>query len=177
MTVVYSLPQEMQGQLKKPWGTLIRGSFTETTNKLKEILREEKPPKLVSVGDRVSKNLIENEVFPNLLIIDNKVMRTALKLVFLPSDKEVHVKNPQGTITEEALNAVHEAFKADCRVKIVVDGEEDLLTLAAVLYAPENSVVVYGQPYEGIVVVRVTKEKKAEAAEILKAMEKLRKTK
>lgn len=172
MTVVYSLPQEMQGQLKKPWGTLIRGSFTETTNKLKEILREEKPPKLVSVGDRVSKNLIENEVFPNLLIIDNKVMRTALKLVFLPSDKEVHVKNPQGTITEEALKAVHEAFKADCRVKIVVDGEEDLLTLAAVLYAPENSVVVYGQPYEGIVVVRVTKEKKAEAAEILKAMEK-----
>jgi uncharacterized protein (UPF0218 family) len=53
----------------------------------------------------------------------------------------------------------------------VVDGEEDLLTLVAVLYAPENAVVVYGQPYEGIVLVKVSPEKKAEALEFLKAME------
>jgi uncharacterized protein (UPF0218 family) len=51
-----------------------------------------------------------------------------------------------------------------------VDGEEDLLTLIAVLNAPEKSLVVYGQPYEGIVVVKVTAKKKAEAMEILKAM-------
>ncbi|MDI6805914.1 MAG: DUF359 domain-containing protein, partial [Candidatus Bathyarchaeia archaeon] len=59
----------------------------------------------------------------------------------------------------------------------IVDGEEDLLTLIAVLYAPQNSFVVYGQPYEGIVVVKVTPEKKAEVSEILKTMETARKTK
>jgi uncharacterized protein (UPF0218 family) len=170
MSTAYRLPQKLQRQLKKPWGTLVRGSFSETANILKDILKEEKPPSVVSVGDTVSKNLVKNKIFPNLLIIDNKVMRTAIKPALLPADKEIHVKNPPGTITQEALNTVQEAFKTSCRVKIVVDGEEDLLTLAAVFYAPENSIVVYGQPYEGIVVVKVTQEKKAEVAEILKEM-------
>ena len=58
-----------------------------------------------------------------------------------------------------------------------MDGEEDLLTLIAVLYATEKSFVVYGQPYAGIVIVEVTSEKRAEAAEILKAMESVRKAK
>jgi len=52
-----------------------------------------------------------------------------------------------------------------------------LLTLIAVLYAPEKSLVVYGQPYEGIVVVEVTSEKQAKAKEILKAMKTVRKAK
>ncbi|MEM2937452.1 MAG: DUF359 domain-containing protein [Candidatus Bathyarchaeia archaeon] len=170
MGIAYSLPQKLRRQLQKPWGTLLRGSFSETASRLKDIVRSEKPPSIVSVGDTVSKNLVENKIFPNLLIVDNRVMRAAIKPASLPADKEMHVKNPQGTVTQEALNTIKEAFKANCRVKIVVDGEEDLLTLAAVLYAPENSIVVYGQPREGIVVVKATQEKKAEAAEILKAM-------
>ncbi|MGB9959363.1 MAG: GTP-dependent dephospho-CoA kinase family protein [Candidatus Bathyarchaeales archaeon] len=172
MSTAYIITQKLQRQLKKPWGTLVRGSFKETTQILENILREEKPPSIISVGDTVSKNLVENKIFPNLLIIDNRAMRTAIKPAALPADKELHVKNPPGTITQEALNTVQEAFKANCRVKIVVDGEEDLLTLAATLYAPENSIIVYGQPHEGIVVVKATKEKKAEAVEILKEMEK-----
>jgi uncharacterized protein (UPF0218 family) len=91
--------------------------------------------------------------------------------------KLFHVKNPQGTITEEAITAIKEALESDDRVHIIADGEEDLLTLVAVLYSPENSLVVYGQPHKGIVVVKVTSEKKAEAAEILKAMKAVRKAK
>jgi len=51
-----------------------------------------------------------------------------------------------------------------------VKGEEDLLTLIAVLYSPETALVVYGQPHSGIVVVKVTSEKKAQVKEYLKAM-------
>ena len=40
-------------------------------------------------------------------------------------------------------------------MKIVVEGEEDLATLPAILYAPPGSVVVYGQPDEGSVLVKV----------------------
>ncbi len=54
--------------------------------------------------------------------------------------------------------------EADKHVHIIVDGEEDLLTLIAVLVRARRSLVVYGQPHEGIVVVKVTSEKKAEAA-------------
>jgi hypothetical protein len=84
----------------------------------------------------------------------------------------VKVKNPQGTITKEAIEAIKEALKEKKPIQIVVDGEEDLLVLIAVLYAPENSVVVNGQPYEGIVLVKVSPKKKTEATELLKAMEK-----
>jgi uncharacterized protein (UPF0218 family) len=56
------------------------------------------------------------------------------------------------------------------RQRRLVEGEEDLLTLIAIMEAPNNSIIVYGQPYEGIVAVKVTQEKKTEISEILKAM-------
>jgi uncharacterized protein (UPF0218 family) len=58
-----------------------------------------------------------------------------------------------------------------------VDGEEDLLTLIAILYVPEDSFVIYGQPYEGIVVVKATEAKKEEISGILNSMENPRKAK
>jgi uncharacterized protein (UPF0218 family) len=85
-------------------------------------------------------------------------------------EKTVYVDNPQGTITQEAIYAVKEALEGDEHTHIVVRGEEDLLTLIAVLYAPENAFVVYGQPNFGIVVVKVTSQKKAQAQEFLNAM-------
>jgi uncharacterized protein (UPF0218 family) len=37
----------------------------------------------------------------------------------------------------------------------MVTGEEDLITLPLVAYAPIGSIILYGQPSQGIVVVRV----------------------
>jgi hypothetical protein len=56
-------------------------------------------------------------------------------------------------------------------VKMVIEGEEDLLTLPAILYAANDSFVIYGQPYEGIVIVKATPTKKKEIQAILKSME------
>ena len=177
MAIAYSLTPELRIKLKKPIDTLIRGSFAETMKIFKDMTEKERSAVIISVGDTVSKNLAENHVFPQLSIVDNRVMRRNIQSIPLPAEKTIHIKNPQGTITEEALRAVQEALKSNCRVKIVVDGEEDLLTLIAVLYSPENSFIIYGQPYEGIVVVKATNEKKAEVAVILKAMENVRKPK
>jgi len=177
MITEYILTPELRVRLKKPLGMLIRGSFAQTMTMLKDMTEKEKPTAIVSVGDTVSKNLIETHVFPQLLIVDNRVMRRSTHPIVFTVDRSVRVRNPPGTITEEAMAAIQEALRSNCRSKIVVDGEEDLLTLIAVLYAPENSLVVYGQPYEGIVAVKVTSEKRAEVAGILKAMENVRKTK
>jgi uncharacterized protein (UPF0218 family) len=103
--------------------------------------------------------------------------RAVQKPVKLTTDRTVHVKNPQATITAEAIDAVQDALRGSSSVKIVVDGEEDLLALVAILNAPESSFVVYGQPYEGIVVVKVTAEKKTEIAQLLREMEIARKAK
>ncbi|MGB9778092.1 MAG: GTP-dependent dephospho-CoA kinase family protein [Candidatus Bathyarchaeales archaeon] len=177
MNILYTLTPELRIKLKKPLGTLIRGSYTETMKKLLEGINEEKPSTIISVGDTVSKNIAENHVTPQLAIVDNRVMRRSIQPIQTSAEKIIHVKNPPGTITEEAVTAIQTALKSHCHVKIIVDGEEDLLTLIAVLYAPENAFVVYGQPYEGIVIVKATPEKKAEISEILKTMETTRKTK
>ena len=177
MIIAYSLTPELRRKLREPLGILIRGSFSETMKRFKDITEKEKPSWTVSVGDTVSKNLVKNHMFPQLSIVDNRVMRKRIQPTSLAAENTIYVRNPPGTITEEALLAIQDAFKSNRRVKIVVDGEEDLLVLIAVFYAPENSFVVYGQPYEGVVVVKVTPEKKAEVAEILKVMENVRKAK
>jgi len=177
MDIAYSVTPELRVKLKDPFGRLIQGSFAETMGKMENIVKREKPPKIVSVGDTVSRNLHEHQINPQLSITDNKRMRRRIKPRIFTGKNVVHVKNPQGTITEEAITAVREALESDEHVHIIVDGEEDLLTLISVLYAPEKSLVVYGQPYEGIVVVKVTSEKKTEAMEILKTMKTFQKAK
>jgi uncharacterized protein (UPF0218 family) len=177
MAIAYSVMPELRAKLREPFGTLIQGTFSETMSRLKIIVEREKPPKIVSVGDTVSRNLHEHGVNPELSITDNRRMRKRIQPRVFPEKSVVHVRNLQGTITGEAITAIQRALESDRQVHIIVDGEEDLLTLIAVLHAPEGSLVVYGQPYEGIVVVKVTPEKKAEVMGILEAMKTVRKAK
>jgi GTP-dependent dephospho-CoA kinase len=170
MTVAYTLTPELRIKLKEPFGSLIQGTPEETMGKLKKIVEEKKPPKIISVGDIVSRNLHKQNIHPQLTIIDNISLRNQSMPKEDPVEKTLYVDNPQGTITREAILVVKEALESDEHIHIVVKGEEDLLTLIAVLYAPENAFVVYGQPYSGIVVVRVTSERKDLAQEFLNAM-------
>jgi len=83
----------------------------------------------------------------------------------------VKVTNPPGHITNELVNAVKEAYLGiikDGKQRIIeVDGEEDLAGVPAVLLAPLGSLVLYGQPGEGVVVVEVTEERKETLLSIL----------
>ena len=177
MTVAYSVTPELRVKLKEPFGTLLQGSFAQTMEKVGALVKRDKPPRIVSVGDVVSSNLHAYKINPQLSITDNRCMRKQVKPEVFEGKNVVRVKNPQGTITEEAISAIRDALESNDLFHIIVDGEEDLLALIAVLYAPEKSLVVYGQPYEGIVVVEVTPEKKSDAVEILNAMKFVRKAK
>jgi hypothetical protein len=171
MAVVYSLTPELRVRFKKPFGLLLRGTFSVTMSKLLGIVRGEKPPVVVGVGDTVSRNLHEYGVAARLLITDNRRRRRRVKPVVFLGRSVVRVWNPAGVITDEAVAAVRSALEGDRLVHVVVDGEEDLLVLVAVAFAAEGGLVVYGQPGEGLVVVRVTAAKRAEALGLLKAME------
>jgi uncharacterized protein (UPF0218 family) len=170
MTILYTVTPELRTKLKEPFGRLIEGTPQETMGKLKEVLEKEKPPKIISVGDVVSRNLHKYNLHPELTIMDNISLRDQAMPQEETVEKTVCVDNPQGTITQEAILAVKESLESDEHTHIVVRGEEDLLTLIAVLYAPENAFVIYGQPYSGIVVVKVSSEKKARVREFLNAM-------
>jgi GTP-dependent dephospho-CoA kinase len=170
MKTEYVLTEQLRVFLKEPFGTLIVGSPQETMRELKGLIEKNKPPRIVSVGDVVSKNLHDSNLHPQLTIIDYVSLRNQTIPKQAPVEKTVYVKNPQGTITQEAICAIKEALEAKVHTHIVVEGEEDLLTLAAVLYAPENSFVVYGQPHIGVVVVYASVEKKAQTKKLLKEM-------
>jgi uncharacterized protein (UPF0218 family) len=103
-------------------------------------------------------------------------MRKNTKPPRLATDQAFYVKNPQGTITDEAEETIANALQGKQTVKIIVDGEEDLLALPAIVHSADKSFVIYGQPYEGIVVVKTTLEKKAEIKAILNSIERCSKS-
>jgi uncharacterized protein (UPF0218 family) len=170
MTTAYTLTPELRIKLKDPFGSLILGTPDETMTKMKALVENEKPAKIISVGDVVSRNLHQYNIHPQLTIIDNISLRDQHMPKEMAVEKTVYVDNPQGTITQQAIFAVKDALEKNEHTHIVVNGEEDLLTLIAVLYAPENAFVVYGQPHSGIVVVKVSPKNKAQAQEFLNSM-------
>jgi hypothetical protein len=106
------------------------------------------------------------------MIIDNLEQRSRAQTYAFKAKKRIKTKNPAGTIETKAREAVEHAIHGGGDL-IEVDGEEDLLTIVAVQTSPSGSLVVYGQPGEGIVLVRVSETKKAEAQAILDQMNKV----
>lgn len=171
----FYLTPKLRGELKEPLGELVRGKVPGPYLKIRPIL--EKVPFIITVGDVVTENIIKLGLYPDVAVYDHRTKRrdctppVDLEAVFLT------VKNPPGTITKALLNAVRKGVEIASRgrkVHIKVNGEEDLAAIPAVLYAPYGSVVLYGQPDEGVVLIKVTPECKRRCAGILSEMEVVR---
>jgi hypothetical protein len=108
---------------------------------------------------------------PQIQIIDGLEKRNQRTV---PADDTVNTnlscRNPPGEITEESIQVIQKAFSCESPVRITVDGEEDLLVLPVCIHAPKNSIVMYGQPNEGLVIVTITPEIRAKVQKILDAM-------
>jgi uncharacterized protein (UPF0218 family) len=139
--------------------------------KLKQLIKEEKPSKIIAVGDVVSKNMNAHHIQTNMIIVDNKVLRKTIQPIKVKAEKTLHVKNPAGTLTPEAWTTIQEALKHDRPTRVLVEGEEDLFTLVAMSQAPENTLVIYGLPNQGVVAVKVTKETRRKVQLIIDAMQ------
>jgi uncharacterized protein (UPF0218 family) len=157
--------------LKKPLGELISGAVAECNQALKGVQDIESPRRLILVGDTISRNAIHSGIRPNVIIIDQREMRREAVEFNHGKARVFRTLNEPATINLLAWQAVSEAVEKGDSV-VVVDGEEDLLTLVAILTAPIGSVVAYGQPSAGIVLVRVTPDKKNEIQTLIDQMEK-----
>jgi uncharacterized protein (UPF0218 family) len=126
---------------------------------------------VVTVGDRVTETLQETTGrSPDVFVVDGMERRSAREIPRVAHGSTLKAKNPAGRITKAALDAMSRAFAGEKPVMVLIDGEEDLLTIPAVIEAPLGSVVFYGQPLEGVVAVRVDEKSKASAREILRRM-------
>ncbi len=158
------LPEELRGIFKKPFGELFRGTGLAPAQEIKARLKNEK---LIVVGDATLRNILAVGIKPNLAIVDLRTKRETCTAAL--SSNVLRVRNPAGMITRELWEKIGEALEKESAA-ILVEGEEDLAVLPAIIQADWESVVLYGQPDEGIVMVRATQEKKEEAVAILKLL-------
>ncbi|RUM48208.1 MAG: hypothetical protein DSY37_00270 [Hyperthermus sp.] len=111
---------------------------------------------IAAVGDYTITVLAKLNSFPRLLIYDCRTMRRRRTCPSLPSFYlKLHVNNPRSTITREAEAVVKKALRGGYTA-LEVGGEEDLLSLPAIFHAPLLSIVAYGYPGKGTLLVRVT---------------------
>src|SRR5712692_6774252 len=156
-------------RLKEPFGRLLPGTPAKTMSELNSIVNKTHPMNVVAVGDVVSRETLVAGITINLRIIDHISMRRPTAAFNLKASKTYHVKNPAGVITLEAWETIKQAMKDD-EALIVVEGEEDLLALPCIVESPSNSLVLYGQPSKGLVVVDTNPKVKNEASLILSRM-------
>ena len=162
------LPESLREQLKTPLGELVLQEDVSKENILNKVSSESI---VITVGDKTTENIIHLGIIPQIQIIDGLEKRNQRNI---PIDEtirtELTCKNPPGEITEESIQVIRKAFSSKPPVRITVDGEEDLLVIPVCIFAPENSVVMYGQPNEGLVLVHVTPEMQAKVQKILDSM-------
>jgi len=171
--IAYRLPEDMRDELRKPYGKIYQGNNSEI---FRQILKDfSNPTKIICVGDIVTFNMLSIGVIPDISFVDERTKRSPASHEIIEGVKHpdfitFKVSNPAGVITEELIKLIYKAMASNTPVQIRIEGEEDLAALCAIMSAPLSSVVIYGMPEKGAVVVRVTQEKKNEIRSLLERM-------
>ena len=160
------IPENLRDSLKKPLGILIRDSDTTKENILKRIPQGSF---VITVGDATTEKLTKFGIIPSLQIVDGLEKRSKRELPSSVAKMTLSCNNPPGQITKESLDVIKDAIKVP-PARITVNGEEDLLVLPVCVFAPENAVVLYGQPNEGLVIVRINSDTRKKAQSIMNSM-------
>ena len=129
---------------------------------------------VIAIGDIIAGSLWREGFQPSVAVIDYKSRREPLSKVQSSKLKVKNVRqyrNTPGTISQSVIKQVRVLrdrwFKDRHTQQLVIQGEEDLIALPSILLAPLDSIVLYGQYDLGVVVVKVTEEKKREAMNLL----------
>ena len=136
--------------LKEPLGKL----YPDFEDAIDEIKSSEF---LISVGDATFANLTKYELYPNIGIIDNLIQRKNHTHDVIRADHILKADNPAGFLTDDLWETIGQALElsstGECYV-IEVAGEEDLAVLPCILLANPETTILYGQPNEGLVVLK-----------------------
>ena len=162
------LPNSLRDQFKNPLGVLLPEDTVDKAH-ISEYLSDNSY--IITVGDRTTEKMIDFGLIPSLQIIDGVEKREKRELPKLENTTELTVDNPAAEITSQSIDVIKQAFTLPSPVRIVVNGEEDLLVIPVCVHAPDNSIVLYGQPHEGLVVVEITPEIRNKTQSLLDLME------
>jgi uncharacterized protein (UPF0218 family)/phosphopantetheine adenylyltransferase len=163
------LPTENREALTTPKGDVFAVRDGPPEERVVQRLRELNPPKVITVGDVTTQTILRAGFQPDVMIVDGITKRGPFEGNFEASRRFL-VYNPAAAIYPETWSAIATGLNGEGTSLVVVDGEEDLMGFPAVLLAPDDSVVLYGQPDVGIVWIPVTQENKQLAEDLLQAM-------
>ena len=162
------LPDSLREQLKIPLGILLPDSQADKQHIQKFISDDSY---VITVGDRTTEKMIDFNLIPSLQIIDGQEKRKKRVPPNVADAVELEVDNPAAEITLPCIDLIKKALDMKPPIRISVNGEEDLLVLPVCIHAPENAVVMYGQPNEGLVIVKITPQIRNKTQALLDSME------
>ncbi|MEM1626130.1 MAG: GTP-dependent dephospho-CoA kinase family protein [Sulfolobaceae archaeon] len=113
--------------------------------------------RIISIGDVTTETLLKLNVLPFLAIIDGKTKRNFIRTISYEDKFQViRIRNEAGVIRYTALQTIKKLLQENKQGNylLLVDGEEDLLTIPVILYSNVNDVILYGQPNAGVVVIK-----------------------
>ena len=158
------LPDSIRDELKIPLGILLKDTSKENISKYIP-----KNSYVITVGDATTEKMLNFGLTPSLQIVDGYEKRGKRDPPYSTATK-MYCDNPAAQITPNSIDAIKQAISSNPPVQILVNGEEDLLVIPACIFAPVNSVVLYGQPNEGLVLVQVTQEIRNKTKNLLDRM-------
>ena len=156
--VSMKMTSKLDSELKTPMGQLFAGPEEIPEAAMSEVL-ESLPinhGSIVAVGDVSVKTLLDMSVVPDVGVIDGMTKREQLSASEQISgdkfDNMLNAINPPGYLTSSLISAIESALSYEDSSLIIVDGEEDLAPIIIHCLAPIGTIVLYGQPKQGVVV-------------------------
>jgi len=166
-------PRELQLEgragLKTPKGEVFNEKDGPPEKRVVRKILEEAPDCVIAVGDVTASTLLKEDYIPKVMVVDGITKRGPFEEQFT-AERIYTIFNPQAAIYPEAWSVIDTAIHDDANSLILVEGEEDLMGFPAVLLAPDDSVVLYGQPDVGIVWIPVNDENRKIARNLLEEM-------
>ncbi|HID04731.1 MAG TPA: DUF359 domain-containing protein [Aigarchaeota archaeon] len=161
--------EDLKEELRKPLGVLYVGDVTSSSRQAVEAILARGAEPVVTVGDVTTSSFIKQDLKPKTAIVDYRFERVDFReRVDFSGYRVVRIRNPAGCISPEAAEAVFSAVQDEGSVVLVVEGEEDLLALPAILACGDGGAVAYGQPKTGCVVVFVDGAARGRVVDILR---------
>jgi pantetheine-phosphate adenylyltransferase len=161
------LTDRQRQQLMSPYGIAIKES------NVKKFINKAQSTQVAVVGDTSLSTFILQNNDVHLGIYDNKAQRLPTTVVEQSLEEKKNTKytlnfctNNAGEITSQAVVLITKTLKKPLQL-IKVEGEEDLLVVPLILTMPLQSLIIYGQPGSGMMMIEVTEEIKESMADLI----------
>lgn len=160
----FYLTNELRKKLREPYGTPIFAREEKVIKKFKEIFKEKKFKKVITIGDYCSLTIPSDvKIFNGRIGRNKKIPVQGYSFTGL---------NPPAAINKDIWQILKKAIKDNKNV--FIKGEEDLLVIPCILLAKNREVIVYGVRDKGICFIEVCAEIKKDVRKILNRFRKHR---